>query len=293
MATKRAMTQNFNLSIWMVDVLERNRPSLICLSPLSCEHEKPELGLLYLRSVASSSQNFRNGGFDLLFRRNVLLLFFRTLFRLSTSSPSPLPSRLSFRYSLCPRPDKVVGILEPPSIVYPSIRVEIAIVYSCAIISRAGPPPHGYPSTEKSERSTKRKPRCRTHASHQNCWTTPSTFCKTLNMRSRIAALSQNRGSRAPGSTSSPISGSDAERTWNRGRRCFQILQPLLRITPHLYTLTAPTTSQPRMQKRVVGSQVSLASSTCTLATLDQPPEGRQSLSPHSMGCHLPSNLSA
>jgi len=39
-------------------------------------------------------------------------------------------------------------------------------------------------------------------------------------MRSGIVASSQNRGSRAPGSTFSPISGSESGKTWNRGRRC-------------------------------------------------------------------------
>ena len=89
---------------------------------------------------------------------------------------------------------------------------------------------------------------------------TLSTSYTTTHMRLGIVALLTNPGSRGPKSTFSPKSGSTLQRAWNRGRRRFQILQRPLPATPKCYSSTASRTSQPPMQKRMVGSEVFLAS---------------------------------
>ena len=85
------------------------------------------------------------------------------------------------------------------------------------------------------------KPQCRT--SRANYWTISSTFYTVVKPHSRTAALFPNRGSRVLECTFSPRSLSNPKIAWNHGRRRFRILQPLLGITPKLYSLAAQQSS--------------------------------------------------
>jgi hypothetical protein len=87
---------------------------------------------------------------------------------------------------------------------------------------------------------SRRKPRCQIPISQQRCWITSSTIYRTQKARSRAAAWSLNRGSRVPESIFSSISCSTPQSAWSRGRRRFQIRQPLLRVTPNVYSSVAP-----------------------------------------------------
>jgi hypothetical protein len=122
-----------------------------------------------------------------------------------------------------------------------------------------------------------------------NCWITSSIFCTTQKMLLGVAASSQNRGSRVPEGTFSPVSISTTRRTCNHGKTRFQILPPLPRVTQHIYTLGSPRVLHPQMQKRVVGFQPFLASSISKWTAAERTPGN---LSPHSTDSHPPSNLS-
>ena len=103
-----------------------------------------------------------------------------------------------------------------------------------------------------------RKPQCQIPTSRQKCWIASSTTDTTHKMHLGTAASSLNHGSRAPGHTFSPTSGSPPQRAWNYGKKRFQILRPLLRGTPK----PCPSTVRLQMRKRVAGSEIFLASST-------------------------------
>ena len=76
--------------------------------------------------------------------------------------------------------------------------------------------------------SPPRQPRlCRIHAS-----TTSSTFCKTIRRHSKNVALSPNRGTRVPESTSPPKSSSTAKRAPSHGWKHPLTLSTLPHIIP-------------------------------------------------------------
>ena len=148
---------------------------------------------------------------------------------------------------------------------------------------------------QEPERELQPKPRCRVpRTSHQRCWITSWTIYMTRGTRSGVVAWSPNRGSRVVGSIFSPISYSIPRRVCNRGRRRFQILPPLLHITPQACSSTVTVQSRLRIQKRLDGSEVFLTSSTCgSWIAVDRSPAGLQSLSSHSTDCLPSSNPSA
>jgi hypothetical protein len=108
-------------------------------------------------------------------------------------------------------------------------------------------------------------------------------------MRLGIVAWSPNHGSRVPESTCSPVSGSMLKKSCNRARRRFQILQPLLPVTPKLYSSGVPRSSRLQTRRRVVGSQGFLTSHTWRWAVVKaRLSTRRRSLSSHSTDSPYP-----
>jgi hypothetical protein len=135
------------------------------------------------------------------------------------------------------------------------------------------------------------KPRRRTSTCQQKPWITSPTTYTTQKMYLETAASSLNHGSRAPENTFSQISSSQPKRACGHGRRRFQILQPLLRVTPNPYTLVVPMPSRLQVRRRVAGSEVFPTSSTWSWPGGDC--VRGMPLSSHSTDSHPPSNPSA
>lgn len=134
------------------------------------------------------------------------------------------------------------------------------------------------------------QPRCPIHISQKNCWIKLSTSYTTQEARSRIAASSLSHGFRVLESTFSPASGFTPGQICNHGKIRFRTLPPPLHATHKPYSLTAFSSSQPPMQKRVVGSQHFPASCTSRQTSAKRPPVTLRSPLSHSTDSHLSSN---
>ena len=111
---------------------------------------------------------------------------------------------------------------------------------------------------------------------------TSSTGCETRETRSRTVASFLNRGPRALGNTFLLMLRSAPLKSFNRGRRRFQIPPPLLRVSPGRCSLVCLNSLHPWIQ-RMVGLPPFLALREAY----------RLMLSPHSMDSRLLSGLFA